>query len=171
MAEVGILRPGSFVDLPTPLPRDEEDISAAHAPTEEATRVPGPHENPGRPGHPCPASGKAPRPPLCLRSRPTDVGRVLREARPLPGRRVVLYAVRADGDATAAFVTSRRVGGAAKRNRARRILRAAWRELAPLVKDGTEIVFVARDTIQGAKTQELRSEMEDLLRRAGALRS
>jgi ribonuclease P protein component len=83
---------------------------------------------------------------------------------------VVLYALRADGDAAAAFVTSRRVGGAVKRNRARRILRAAWRELAPLVKDSTEIVFVARDTIQGAKTQDLREEMEDLLRRAEALR-
>ena len=83
---------------------------------------------------------------------------------------MILYALRAAGNADAAFVTSRRVGGAVKRNRARRILRAAWRELAPRVKDGTDIVFVARDTIEGAKSQDLRDEMEDLLRRAAILR-
>ena len=48
-------------------------------------------------------------------------------------------------------------------------MRAAWRELAPQVKQGMDLVFVARATIQGAKTQDLEAEMRDLLQRAGAL--
>jgi ribonuclease P protein component len=57
------------------------------------------------------------------------------------------------------------------RNRARRILREAWRGLAPSVDDGIDAVFVARETIQGAKTQDLESEMAELLRRIGVVRS
>jgi ribonuclease P protein component len=66
---------------------------------------------------------------------------------------------------------SKRVGGAVARNRARRILRAAWRSLAPSVTEGVGTVFVARDTIQGAKTQDLEPEMRELLRRAGVMGS
>ncbi len=73
----------------------------------------------------------------------------------------------APGSGNVAFVAGRRVGGAVARNRARRILRAAWRELAPRVRDGYDIAFVARrGAIRGAKTQDLVAEMDDLLARA-----
>ena len=75
------------------------------------------------------------------------------------------------GEARAGFVVSKRVGGAVARNRARRILRAAWRSLAPSVAEGVDAVFIARQSIQGAKTQDLEPEMRELLRRSGAMRS
>ena len=53
----------------------------------------------------------------------------------------------------------------------RRILRAAWRSLAPSVAEGIDAVFIARESIQGAKTQDLEPEMRELLRRSGAMRS
>jgi ribonuclease P protein component len=84
---------------------------------------------------------------------------------------VILYVAPDSGQARAGFVVSRRVGGAVARNRARRILRAAWREVAPSVKGDVEAVFVARQTIQGAKTQDLETEMRELLRRMGVVRS
>jgi ribonuclease P protein component len=65
-----------------------------------------------------------------------------------------------------AFVAGRRVGGAVVRNRARRILRAAWRELAPRMREGYDVAFVARAAIRGAKTQDLVAEMQELLSRA-----
>jgi len=72
----------------------------------------------------------------------------------------------APGPGTMAFVAGRRVGGAVPRNRARRILKAAWRELAPRVRDGYDLAFVARGAIRGSRTQDLVAEMEELLVRA-----
>jgi ribonuclease P protein component len=77
----------------------------------------------------------------------------------------------APGSGRTAFVAGRRVGGAVLRNRARRILRAAWRELAPQVRDGFDIAIVARGAIRGSKTQDLVAEMEDLLTRARVMRA
>lgn len=72
----------------------------------------------------------------------------------------------APGRGEVAFVAARKVGGAVVRNRARRIMRAAWREVAPRVRDVYDVVWVARGSIRGAKTQDLVPEMERLLRRA-----
>jgi ribonuclease P protein component len=69
----------------------------------------------------------------------------------------------APGSGNVAFVAGRRVGGAVMRNRARRILRAAWRDLAPRAEEGYDIAFVARAGIRGAGTQDLVAEMEELL--------
>ena len=70
----------------------------------------------------------------------------------------------APGSGGFAAVASRRVGGAVDRNRARRILRAAWREVAPGADDTHDAVLVARAGIRGAKTQDLVAEMTELLR-------
>ena len=70
------------------------------------------------------------------------------------------------GTGSAAFVAGRRVGGAVERNRARRILRAAWRELAPRIGGGFDVALVARGAIRGARTQELVAEIDGLLTRA-----
>jgi ribonuclease P protein component len=72
----------------------------------------------------------------------------------------------APGPGSAAFVAGRRIGGAVLRNRARRILRAAWRELEDKVEDGTDVVMVARVAIVGSRTQDLVAEVEELLSRA-----
>jgi ribonuclease P protein component len=91
-----------------------------------------------------------------------DVGRSLHS------RRVVLFL--APGSGEVAVVASRRVGGAVHRNRARRILREAWREVAPTAGDGNDVVIVAREAIRGAKTQDLVAEMKELLRREPLVR-
>jgi ribonuclease P protein component len=70
------------------------------------------------------------------------------------------------GTGSVAFVAGRRVGGAVSRNRARRILRAAWRELAPRVVGGHDFVLVARASIAGARSGELVTEVEQMLLRA-----
>ena len=84
---------------------------------------------------------------------------------------MILYVSPRTGPTDAAFVASRRVGGAVARNRARRIMRAAWRELSAQVEGDLDIVFVARPNIQGAKTRDLEAEMRELLRRTKALRA
>lgn len=71
----------------------------------------------------------------------------------------------APGAGDVAFVAGRRIGGAVERNRARRILRAAWREVAPSIGDSMDAVVVAREPIAGARTPDLVAEMSELVRR------
>ena len=72
----------------------------------------------------------------------------------------------APGSGETAVVAARRIGGAVQRNRARRILRAAWRQVTPQTDD-RDVVLVAREAIRGATTQDLVTEMTELLDRGG----
>ena len=78
------------------------------------------------------------------------------------GKRVVVFL--APGTGEVAFVAGRRVGNAVDRNRARRILRAAWGQIAGGGKD-TDAVLVAREAIRGARTQDLMDDLTELLHR------
>jgi ribonuclease P protein component len=99
-----------------------------------------------------------------VRSR--DVRRVLDDGRPLHGNRVIVFL--APGTGAVAFVAGRKVGTAVDRNRARRILRAAWSDVARGIGNGYDAVLVARAAIRGAKTQDLVAEMTELLRGAAS---
>jgi ribonuclease P protein component len=94
-----------------------------------------------------------------VRSR--EVRRIYRDAQPLHGRRVVVFL--APGAGNCAVVAARRVGGAVQRNRARRILREAWKQVSPQVEDVSDAVLVAREAIRGATTDDLVAEMHELL--------
>jgi ribonuclease P protein component len=94
--------------------------------------------------------------------RARDVRRVFDEGRSLHGDRVVLFL--APGSGASAVVAGRRVGGAVERNRAKRVLRAAWRESTPPRTD-EDAVLVARAAIRGAKTHDLVAEMTEMLRK------
>jgi ribonuclease P protein component len=74
----------------------------------------------------------------------------------------------APGTGGFAAVATKRVGGAVDRNRARRILRAAWRDIAPEVGTANDVVLVARAGIRGATTQDLVAELTELLRSGDA---
>lgn len=89
-------------------------------------------------------------------------------ARPYRSRRVAIHLAPAAGSPGAAFVASRKVGGAVARNRARRIMREAWRRVAPAV-GRSDAVLVARPDIVGATTDELVEEVEEVLARAGVI--
>lgn len=70
----------------------------------------------------------------------------------------------APGQGGFAVVASRRVGGAVERNRAKRILRAAWRETVSEATAATDVVLVAREGIRGVKTRDLVAEMSEWIR-------
>jgi len=91
------------------------------------------------------------------------VRRVFDEASPRRGTRVVLFL--APGSGLWAVVAARRVGGAVDRNRAKRILREAWRQVSPQVTGDFDAVLVAREAIRGATTQDLVVEMNEMLPR------
>ena len=69
----------------------------------------------------------------------------------------------------AGITTSKKVGNAVTRSRARRVIREAYRGLLPRVKPGYDLVFVARGRTPGAKSTQVQKHMERQLSAAGLL--
>ncbi len=80
-----------------------------------------------------------------------------------------MYVAPRPGPSRAAWVTGKRVGGAVARNRARRLLREAWRALAPRIREGNDLVFVARASFESAKAPDLIEEIQQLFTDAGLI--
>lgn len=95
--------------------------------------------------------------------RSEEVRRVLDAGTPRYGARVIVFL--APGPGGLAVIVGRRVGGAVQRNRARRILREAWRRVASQAPADHDAVLVARPAIGGASTEDLVGEMTELLHR------
>ena len=53
------------------------------------------------------------------------------------------------------ITTSKKIGKAVQRNRCRRIIRAAFCELSPMIKQGYDIVFVARAKTPFVKSTDI----------------
>jgi ribonuclease P protein component len=99
------------------------------------------------------------------------VARVLRSGTRLPSERVIVFLAPGTGPPRAAWVAGRKVGGAVDRNRARRLLREAWWALGPRVREGHDVVMVARRPMGDVKARDLIEEIEGVLQGAGVLRS
>jgi len=94
--------------------------------------------------------------------------RVFRSGRSFPGRLIVLHVLTEPGLVRrAGFVAGRKVGGAVRRNRAKRLLREAYRcqkhRVPPL---GVHLILVARTSCAGAGERDVESELIVLLDRA-----
>ncbi len=66
------------------------------------------------------------------------------------------------------ITVSKKLGGAVERNRAKRLISAAFREVTPKIIGGWQIVFVARTGIFSYKSYELAEIMLSHLTAAGA---
>jgi len=67
------------------------------------------------------------------------------------------------------ITTSKKIGNAVQRNRARRVIREAFRQILPQVRTGYDIVFVARGRTPFVKSTEVRRHMLRQLKEAGLL--
>ena len=101
-----------------------------------------------------------------------------RDGRRAEGSRIVLYAREWNPAETPApgpvrrlgVVTSRRVGNAVARNRARRLMREVYRLNKHKLKDHVELIMIARPSIKGKSYQEVESDALRLFRAAAILR-
>ena len=66
------------------------------------------------------------------------------------------------------ITAGKKVGGAVERNRARRVIRAAFCSVAPKIADGNDIVFVARTRTVKAKSTQIADVMKNQLKALNA---
>ncbi|MFN2555570.1 MAG: ribonuclease P protein component [Nitriliruptorales bacterium] len=99
--------------------------------------------------------------PVSLRSS-REIAAVLRSRNRRAGERVVLHARRVRGDEPprVAVVASRKVGSAVARNRAKRLMREAARQVD--WKRGTDLVIVARRECADSTSREVAAEVAAL---------
>jgi ribonuclease P protein component len=99
-----------------------------------------------------------------------DVQRVRTSGKSYAHPLAVLVARRNDVQQSRFSVAAGRgVGGAVRRNRAKRRLRAALRSMAPLIAPGWDIVLLARETTPTAGWPDLLQAVKGLCERAGLL--
>jgi ribonuclease P protein component len=61
----------------------------------------------------------------------------------------------------------RSVGNAVKRNQAKRRMREIIRQRIPVIQDGWDLIFLARQSIHDATYTELQDALDSLINRAG----
>lgn len=64
-----------------------------------------------------------------------------------------------------AFLASKKVGNAVARNRARRLMKESVRTMKPIEKNGYDIIFIARNTINNRKCADVKKSIEAAIRR------
>jgi ribonuclease P protein component len=100
----------------------------------------------------------------------TDFKRVRRSGKSYAHPLVVLYALKSEQAGVRVGVSAGlAVGNAVKRNRAKRLLRAAMNELLPQTVLRADLLLIARAPLPGSDIQHTRAALSNLLERAGLL--
>jgi ribonuclease P protein component len=95
--------------------------------------------------------------------------RVLQGGSRAVGDLLAVHALPGQVETRTGFIAGRGIGGAVVRNRARRLMREAWRMVDSAVRPGTHVVLVARPGTRTARTAEVVAELTALLRRIGVM--
>ncbi|MGB8212410.1 MAG: ribonuclease P protein component [Anaerolineales bacterium] len=103
-------------------------------------------------------------------TRSIDFKRVRRSGKSYAHPLVVLYALKSDQVNVRVGVSAGlAVGNAVKRNRAKRLLRAAMNGLLPQTVPGSDLLLIARSSLPESDLQQTRMALSNLLHRAGLL--
>lgn len=85
---------------------------------------------------------------------------------------LVVYCVKnRAGICRVGITTGKKLGGAVQRNRCRRVIKEAYRHLAPLCTGGFDIVFVARSKTLRLKSTDIEKYMFSLLCELGVIKA
>lgn len=66
-----------------------------------------------------------------------------------------------------AFLASKKVGNSVARNRARRLMKESFRTKGYNIKEGYDILFIARNNINNSKCQDVAKSINQVLKKSG----
>ena len=85
-----------------------------------------------------------------------DFSDIYKRGKSIPERYIVLFYKKNDLPYNRiSFLASKKVGNSVQRNRARRLMRESYRHICTDIKTGYDIIFIARNTINGKKCEEV----------------
>ena len=91
--------------------------------------------------------------------RKDDFTAIYRRGRSI-GERYIVFFYRT------AFLASKKVGNSVERNRARRLMKESYRILKGEIREGYDLIFIARNTINGQKAFDVGKSMKRALQKA-----
>ncbi len=100
-----------------------------------------------------------------------DFRRLYYRGKSSASKNLVTYVMKSRRRETRVGITSsKKIGKAYQRNRARRVIRAAYAELAGRIAGNYDIVFVARTATCNVKMQAVKNDMEKQLLSLGVIK-
>lgn len=98
--------------------------------------------------------------------------RLYQKGRKVGTRSLVVYALPAGAPSPRLGITvSSKVGGSVVRNRAKRLIREAYRRIPSILESGLDLVINGRQAVARASFVQIRAELEQALRRLLEVRS
>ena len=98
--------------------------------------------------------------------RKSDFSAIYNKGKSVGERYIVLFYKKNNlGYSRKAFLSSKKVGKAVVRNRARRLMRESVRQLEDRFPEGYDYIFIARNTIVNSKCADVKKSIEAALRR------
>ena len=99
-----------------------------------------------------------------------DFSRLYRRGKCYVSSALVIYALKnKTNNLRYGITTGKKIGNAVKRSRSRRIIRAAFAQISPSLKNGYDFIFVARSKTPYVKSTDIYCDMEKLFKKAGLL--
>lgn len=100
-----------------------------------------------------------------------DFRRAYKKGDSLVGPYVVVYIMRNRTDELRLGITAgKKIGNAVSRNRAKRVITAAFRQCVPEIKGGFDFIIVARPRILSVKSTAVAASMLKLFKTSGILK-
>lgn len=97
-----------------------------------------------------------------------DFHRIYNRGKSFVGPMIVTYTAKGRKDRVRLGITAtKKLGGAVERNRAKRVITAAFRECLPYIQKGTDMVIVARVRILSVKSTQVAAILRKQLKTAG----
>lgn len=99
-----------------------------------------------------------------------EFNRVFRKGKFFAGKFIILYSLKNyRGNSRMGITTSKKVGNSVKRNRLRRLIKENYRLYEDYIKEGNDLVFVARSNLEMPDFYDIKKEMKFLLKKLNLL--